>query len=95
MEVLRRRFFEPGVTESAHTSHVTGSFVRQLTRGTPSDVPVPRNMISLFWSVRRRSPITEIPIPLSAVTVERNYQFYRELIAIARLVERRMKCNIA
>ena len=95
IEVLRRLFFEPGFTESAHTSHVAGSFVRQLTRGTPSDVPVPRNMISLFRSVRGRSPKTEILISLSAVVVKRNYQFCGELIVISSLVEHRLECNIA
>ena len=44
MPVLRLRFFEPGRIASVHTGHVGGSAVRQVTRGMPSDVPVPRNM---------------------------------------------------
>ena len=47
-EVFLRRFFEPGCMADGHTLQVTGSMVRQLTRGTPSEVPVPRKTISLF-----------------------------------------------
>jgi hypothetical protein len=47
-DVFLRRFLEPGCMADEQTLQVTGSRVRQLTRGTPSEVPVPRKTISLF-----------------------------------------------
>ena len=52
MEVLRLRFFEPGRIASVQTTHVGGFAVKHVTRGMPSDVPVPRKMTSaLFFSL--------------------------------------------
>ena len=46
MEVLRLRFLDPGRMASMQTGHVGGSAVRHVTRGIPSDVPVPMKMTS-------------------------------------------------
>lgn len=48
MDVFRRRFRDPGRMAELHTPQITGSRVRQLTRGTPSEVPVPRKMTVLL-----------------------------------------------
>ena len=47
-DVLRRRFGEPGLIASGQTLHWLSGFVRHDTRGTPSDVPVPRKTILDF-----------------------------------------------
>ena len=49
MEVLRRRFFDPGRIASVQTAHVGGLAVKHVTRGMPSDVPVPRKMTSALF----------------------------------------------
>ena len=46
--MLRRRFLDPGRIASVHTGQVGGSAVKHVTRGIPSDVPVPRNMTVAF-----------------------------------------------
>ena len=46
--MLRLRFFEPGRIASVQTVHVGGSAVRQVTRGMPSEVPVPKNITVAF-----------------------------------------------
>lgn len=46
MLVLSLRFLLPGSAAFEQTSHVFKGFVRQLTRGIPSLVPVPINMTS-------------------------------------------------
>ena len=68
MEVLRLRFLEPGRIASVQTAHVGGFAVKHVTRGMPSEVPVPRKMTSaLFFSllkswsaIRSRSSFTFI-----------------------------------
>jgi len=48
IDVLRRRFGDPGFIASGHTTQVLSGFVRHDTRGTPSEVPVPKNTIRDF-----------------------------------------------
>ena len=45
IDVLRRRFGEPFLIASGHTLHWLAGFVRHETLGTPSEVPVPKNII--------------------------------------------------
>jgi hypothetical protein len=47
-DVLRRRFGDPGLIASGHTGQLLSGSVRHETRGTPSEVPVPKNTIFEF-----------------------------------------------